>query len=78
MDIIARFKEKTKGKNLSVVLPEGRDERIIQAARRLKDEDIAQPTVLGTPEQLEAAMGRGRMRELDIVVTELLTEDWQR
>ena len=40
MDIIGSFKEKASGKNLSVVLPEGRDERIIQAARRLKDEDI--------------------------------------
>jgi phosphate acetyltransferase len=56
MDIINSFKEKTKGKNLSVVLPEGRDERIIRAARKLKDEDIAKPIVLGSPEQLEAAI----------------------
>jgi len=56
MDIISNFKEKARGKNLSVVLPEGRDQRIIQAARRLKDEDIAQPIVLGSPEQLEAAI----------------------
>ena len=56
MDIIGGFKEKASGKNLSVVLPEGRDERIIQAARRLKDEDIAEPIVLGKPEQIEAAI----------------------
>lgn len=56
MDIISSFREKARGKNLSVVLPEGRDERIIQAARILKDENIARPTVLGKPEQLEAAM----------------------
>ncbi len=56
MDIIAGFREKARGKNLSVVLPEGRDERIIRAARRLKDEDIARPIVLGRPEQLEAAI----------------------
>jgi len=56
MDIIDRFKEKVKGRGLSVVLPEGRDERIIQAARRLKDEDIARPIVLGRPEQIEAAI----------------------
>ena len=56
MDIISSFKEKVRGKNLSVVLPEGRDERIIRAARRLKDEDIAQPIVLGKPEQVEAAV----------------------
>ena len=56
MDIINSFREKARGKNLSVVLPEGRDERIIQAARRLKDENIAQPIVLGKPEQIEAAI----------------------
>jgi len=58
MDIIGGFKEKARGKNFSVVLPEGRDERIIQAARILTDEDIARPIVLGKPEQLEAATER--------------------
>jgi hypothetical protein len=56
MDIIGSFKNKVRGKGLSVVFPEGNDERIIQAARILKDEDIAQPIVLGKPEQLEAAI----------------------
>lgn len=56
MDIISGFREKTRGKNLSVVLPEGRDERVLQAARRLKDQDIARPIVLGRPEQIEAAI----------------------
>jgi phosphate acetyltransferase len=58
MDIISGFREKVRGKNLSVVLPEGRDERIIQAARRLKDEDIARPIVLGQPEQIAAAINK--------------------
>jgi len=56
MDIISSFREKARGKNLSVVLPEGRDERIVQAARRLKDEDIARPIVLGTHAQIEASI----------------------
>jgi phosphate acetyltransferase len=56
MDIIGNFREKARGKNLSVVLPEGKDERIIQAARILTDEDIARPIVLGKSEQLEAAI----------------------
>jgi phosphate acetyltransferase len=56
MSITRTFEEKARAKNLSVVLPEGRDERIIRAARRLKDEDIAQPTVLGKPEQIEQAL----------------------
>ncbi len=55
MDIISSFREKARGKNLTVALPEGRDDRIIQAARRLKDQDIARPIVLGTPAQIEEA-----------------------
>lgn len=58
MDIIEIFKARARGKGLSVVLPEGRDERIIQAARRLIDEKIARPIVLGRPEQIEAAVSR--------------------
>jgi phosphate acetyltransferase len=68
MDIISSFKEKVRGENLSVVLPEGRDERIIRAARRLKDEDIAWPIVLGKPEQLEAAIEKAGV-ELDGIRT---------
>jgi phosphate acetyltransferase len=56
MDIISSFKAKATGKNLSVVLPEGRDERIACAARRLKDEDIARPIVLGTDAQIKASI----------------------
>ena len=68
MDIIAGFREKARGKNLSVVLPEGRDERIIRAARRLKDEDIARPIVLGQPEQLAAAIEKAGV-DLDGIET---------
>ncbi len=52
--MIQRFVEKVRGRSLSVVLPEGKDERIIAAARRLKDEDIAEPLVLGKVEEVEA------------------------
>jgi phosphate acetyltransferase len=58
VDIIEVFKGKARGKNLSVVLPEGRDERVIQAAKRLCDEGIARPIVLGSPEQIEAATAK--------------------
>lgn len=55
MTILNSFEEKVRGKDLSVVLPEGGDKRIIQAARKLKDENLAQPIVLGKPEQIEMA-----------------------
>jgi len=55
-DIVETFAAKVKGRNLRVVLPEGRDPRIILAAREIKDKEIAEPIVLGKPEQLEAAL----------------------
>ncbi len=60
MDVIELFKAKAKERHFSVALPEGWDERVLQAARRLKDEGIAQPIVLGTAEQIETvAVGAG-------------------
>ncbi len=55
MEIINRFTAKVKTHNFSVVLPEGDDERTIQAARKIKDEGIAKPVILGKPEQINLA-----------------------
>lgn len=46
MSSIDTFIDSVRGKGLSVVLPEGDDERVMQAARRLVDEDIARPVLL--------------------------------
>lgn len=56
MDLIKAFTQKVKERSFSVVLPEGKDERTIQAARKLKDGAIAEPIVLGKPEHIEAAI----------------------
>jgi len=56
MDIISGFKARVRGRGLSVAVPEGKDERIIAAARRLKDEGLAEPIVLGKEQEIEAAM----------------------
>jgi len=66
--MIDRFVQAVKGKGLSVVLPEGQDSRIIAAARRMADEGIAQPIVLGKPEQIEAAAAEAGV-ELDGTTT---------
>ena len=66
MDIVSSFRRRVKGKNLSVVLPEGRDERIIQVARILRDEQIARPIVLGKPEQIESATAKAGVSLDDI------------
>ncbi|OHB70434.1 MAG: phosphate acetyltransferase [Planctomycetes bacterium RBG_13_63_9] len=53
--MIRQLIERVHGRSLSAVLPEGKDARIVAAARRLKDEGIAQPIVLGTFNEIEAA-----------------------
>lgn len=51
---IARARERAG----RVVFPEGHDERIIAAARRLKDDRIAAPIVLGAASEIGAAAAR--------------------
>ncbi|MFQ5773156.1 MAG: phosphate acetyltransferase [Kiloniellaceae bacterium] len=58
MDIIEDLTRSVKGRNLTVVLPEGQDERVVLAARRLRDEGMARAVVLGAPEELAAAAER--------------------
>jgi len=55
MDVIAQFEDEARGKGGRVVLPEGNDPRTLIAARRLKDEGIAEPVILGTPEEIAHA-----------------------
>jgi phosphate acetyltransferase len=47
MDMVQGFFEIARKRRLSVVLPEGEDPRILAAARRLKDEGLAEPVILG-------------------------------
>lgn len=55
MDIIERLVERARTQRRSVALPEGRDPRIVQAARRLHDGDIVRPLLVGDRPELEAA-----------------------
>ena len=66
MDIIESFKQKVKGKGLTVVLPEGRDERVIKAARIIKDQQIATPIILGKPEKVKPAIEKAGVDVSDI------------
>lgn len=49
MDVIHDLLETARKRRLRVVLPEGDDPRILAAARRLKDDGLAEPVVLGAP-----------------------------
>ena len=55
MDIIEQLIERAKSRRRSVVLPEGEDARIVHAARRLRDEGIARPILVGERAALETA-----------------------
>lgn len=53
MDIVAECRAAVTGRQLKVVLPEADDERILRAARRILDEKLAQPVLLGAPAAVE-------------------------
>ena len=55
MTVIERFTRQVSPQHRSVVLPEGQDTRIVTAARRLKDEGLARPIVLGRTAEVSAA-----------------------
>ncbi len=56
MDIVQKCIEKVSGRGLTVVFPEGHDERIIRAARQVKDADIAVPVILGKDDRIAEAV----------------------
>lgn len=55
MNLIDGLLEKARARNAKVVLPEGEEPRILAAARRLLDERLAQPVLLGVEEAVRAA-----------------------
>ena len=69
MDIVDRLIERARQRRRAVVLPEGDDPRIIKAARRLHDDGIARPILIGEPATLEhaAACANVSLEPIDIV-----------
>lgn len=58
MSVLSKFLESSKQRSLKVVLPEGQDERVIAAARRMTDEGVAGSILLGAPTEIEAEAAR--------------------
>ena len=50
MNVLERCFAQIRGRGLRVVFPESDDERIVEAARRLRDEELAAPILLSAPE----------------------------
>ena len=69
MDIVDRLIERARLRRRAVVLPEGDDSRIIKAARRLHDDGIARPILIGERAVLEdaAASANVSLDPIDIV-----------
>lgn len=70
MDVIKQFEIEARGHGGRVVLPEGCDTRVLRAARRLADEGLAQPILLGDPKEIaqnasEAAISLRGIRQHD-------------
>lgn len=61
MDSTGRCAARIRGRGLSLVLPEPEDERILLAARRLADADLAAPVLIGRTERV-----LGRLSDLGI------------
>lgn len=51
--LIEELKKKLEGKNASIILPEGEDERVREAGKILKKEGIIEPIVLTDGEEIE-------------------------
>lgn len=55
MDIFDQYNSSVRGRGGTVVLPEGTDERILRAARRMADDDLARVILVGDDKAIEAA-----------------------
>lgn len=54
LQVIEDMKQRLSGKNLSIVLPEGTEPRIIEATQRILEDGIIQPVLLGNPDEIKA------------------------
>ncbi len=68
MEIVEKFIAAAQARSQTVILPEGGEARVLRAARRLVDEGIATPVLLGAPAELAAAAGRAGV-SLDGIAT---------
>jgi len=66
MSLVEDFARKIAGRGFTVVLPEGYDERIVQAARKIRDRDLGRPILLGKPGQIEEASRKAGVQVRDL------------
>ncbi|HJZ42901.1 MAG TPA: phosphate acyltransferase [Hyphomicrobiaceae bacterium] len=71
---IDRILDTARRRNLKVVLPEGEDARILAAARRLKDEGLAVPILIGTAQGVATAAAAAGVDCRDIEMIDSATD----
>jgi len=78
MAIIDAFIKKAQQADGKIVLPEGQDPRVVTAANKITEENVAEVIVLGTPEEIadsckEAGITEQKFTALDHTTSDLLT-----
>ena len=68
MDIFASLTAKIKGKEPTIVFPEGTEPRILTAALRLADEQLVRPLLLGDEQAVKAAAATAGLKWNDAVM----------
>jgi phosphate acetyltransferase len=76
MTIMERIKEKAKEGMKRIVLSEGMDKRMVQAAAHASAEGLAQITLLATDRQVEEALGADRASLSKVTVLDHLSSPW--
>lgn len=57
MDLLTSLKTKVKEQKMTIVFPEGNDQRVVRAAVRLAKEELLTPIILGEKEMIEKTNG---------------------
>lgn len=73
MGIFEELAKKIEGKNKRIVLPEGEDIRIIEAAQRLKASGLVEPIVLGNPDKIHTLAKEKEFDLKDVTIIDPLT-----
>lgn len=67
MSFISAIKEKAKTLHKTIVLPEGHDIRVIEAARKITDEGFVKVILIGDRENIEKVAGNINLSDIEII-----------
>jgi len=67
MDIMTQLKNQIHGKDIKIVLPEGNDKRVVQAASLLSRENMLRPILLGKEEAIKELAGDFSLAGVEII-----------